>query len=410
MNIMYCRHCKSELALDLINLGSAPFSNSYLTYDQLEKPEINYPLHVQVCENCFLVQTRDYIKPSEVFTNLYQYFSSVSTSWVEHARLFAKQITKDLGLDSKSLVVEIASNDGYLLQHFNELGVPNFGIEPTESTATIAKKIGIETLEKFFTEELALDLKSDNKMADLIVGNNVYAHVPDINDFTAGMKQILKPNGVIVLEFPHLLSLMENTLFDTIYHEHFSYLSLTTVQQIFNEFGLRVWNVTKIPTHGGSLRIFGCHIESNWVESNNVASLMDEEFQARLFSPIAYLNFQKKSLAMRNNFLNFLITHQDQGKKVIAYGAAAKGNTLLNFAGIKSDLISYVVDGAESKQGMYLPGSHIPIYEPVRILKKDFDSIIILPWNLTKEISNYIKQNLKIDAKLYSVVPKIQLL
>jgi len=405
---MLCRHCDSILELDLIDLGSAPLSNGYLTKEQLSQGEINYPLRVKVCESCYLVQTLDFVTSTDVFTSNYHYFSSTSTTWVSHALNFTEQITKDLGLNSDSLVIEIASNDGYLLQHFNKLGIPNFGIEPTKSTAATAREKGVKTLEEFFSLELARNLASQGDYADLIIGNNVYAHVPDINDFTRGMKEVLKPNGTIVLEFPHLLQMMKENLFDTIYHEHFSYLSLNVVTNIFKAAGLKVWDVEKISTHGGSLRVYGCHLNSEITETNRVNDLVNEEIIAGLLNPKAYARFQDESIRIKNNLQKLLIAKYEEGKKIVGYGAAAKGNTLLNFAGVKKDLIAYVVDASIAKQGLYLPGSHIPVYSPTRLAERDFESILILPWNLSSEITKVIRQQYKIDTNIFTAVPAIK--
>jgi len=405
---MLCRHCDSILELDLIDLGSAPLSNGYLTKEQLSQGEINYPLRVKVCESCYLVQTLDFVTSTDVFTSNYHYFSSTSTTWVSHALNFTEQITKDLGLNSDSLVIEIASNDGYLLQHFNKLGIPNFGIEPTKSTTETAREKGVKTLEEFFSLELARNLASQGDYADLIIGNNVYAHVPDINDFTRGMKEVLKPNGTIVLEFPHLLQMMKENLFDTIYHEHFSYLSLNVVTNIFKAAGLKVWDVEKISTHGGSLRVYGCHLNSEITETNRVNDLVNEEIIAGLLNPKAYARFQDESIRIKNNLQKLLIAKYEEGKKIVAYGAAAKGNTLLNFAGVKKDLIAYVVDASIAKQGLYLPGSHIPVYSPTRLAERDFESILILPWNLSSEITKVIRQQYKIDTNIFTAVPAIK--
>ena len=405
---MLCRHCDSILELDLIDLGSAPLSNGYLTKEQLSQGEITYPLRVKVCESCYLVQTLDFVTSTDVFTSNYHYFSSTSTTWVSHALNFAEQITKDLELNSDSLVIEIASNDGYLLQHFNKLGIPNFGIEPTKSTAETAREKGVKTLEEFFSLELARNLTSQGDYADLIIGNNVYAHVPDINDFTRGMKEVLKPNGTIVLEFPHLLQMMKENLFDTIYHEHFSYLSLNVVTNIFKAAGLKVWDVEKISTHGGSLRVYGCHLNSEITETNRVNDLVNEEITAGLLNPKAYARFQDESIRIKNNLQKLLIAKYEEGKKIVAYGAAAKGNTLLNFAGVKKDLIAYVVDASIAKQGLYLPGSHIPVYSPTKLAERDFESILILPWNLSSEITKVIRQQYKIDTNIFTAVPTIK--
>jgi SAM-dependent methyltransferase len=286
--------------------------------------------------------------------------------------------------------------------------VPNFGIEPTKSTAEVAREIGVKTLEEFFSQELARKLSSQGDYADLIIGNNVYAHVPDINDFTLGMKELLKPNGTIVLEFPHLLNMIKENLFDTIYHEHFSYLSLHVVNKIFKAAGLRVWDVEKISTHGGSLRVYGCHFNSKKMKTGRVDDIVSEEIDAGLLNPKTYNKFEGESIKIKNNLQKLLISKHEKGQKIIAYGAAAKGNTLLNFAGVKKDLIAYVVDASIAKQGLYLPGSHIPIYAPAKLVERDFESILILPWNLHSEITTIIRKQYKINTSLFTAVPTIK--
>jgi len=383
---MKCRHCGEKLNHKFIDLGTAPPSNAYLREEDLNKPELYFPLKVQVCDSCWLVQTEDYARADELFRPDYAYFSSTSTTWLDHAARYSGMICDKLQLGSENFVIEIASNDGYLLKNFVARSIPCLGIEPTDSTAAAAEKIGIPVLREFFGTALAQTLSHEGQQADLIIGNNVYAHVPDINDFTAGMKATLKPGGTITLEFPHLMRLIEHTQFDTIYHEHYSYLSLYTVNCIFKAMGLRIFDVEELPTHGGSLRIYGCHIEDKRSQENHVANVLAEEERRGLQTLTTYQTFQQQAANVKDELLLFLIEQKRQGKRVAAYGAAAKGNTLLNYAGIKSDLIPYVCDAASSKQGKFLPGSRIPILSPAVLSKKRPDLILILPWNIADEI------------------------
>ncbi|MEM0952917.1 MAG: class I SAM-dependent methyltransferase [Pseudomonadota bacterium] len=389
-----CRHCGAPLVRPFADLGFAPPSNAYLSAEDLKRPETTYPLRTYVCTTCWLVQTEDYADSGEIFNEDYAYFSSISTGWLKHAAEYCQMITQRLRLDSGSHVIEVASNDGYLLKNFTSAGVPCLGIEPTASTAQAARALGIEVLEEFFSFELACNLKQAGKSADLIVGNNVYAHVPDINDFTAGLAAALKPEGVITLEFPHLLQLLEFGQFDTIYHEHFSYLSLVTVQRIFRRAGLRIFDVEELTTHGGSLRIYGCMEDSSHVSSPAVDAILDRERSAGLEREVTYRSFQERTERTKARFLEFLLSAKGRGETVAAYGAAAKGNTLLNYAGIRPDLISVAYDAAPSKQGKYLPGSHIPVLSPEKIPQDKPDWLLILPWNIADEIirqHNYVR-------------------
>jgi SAM-dependent methyltransferase len=339
-----------------------------------------------VCDQCWLVQTEDFADKEEFFNENYAYFSSTSSSWLAHAEHYAITMIKDLALDSQSHVIEVASNDGYLLKNFVAAGIPCLGIEPTASTADAAEKLGIPVLREFFGEALGKRLAADGKQADLIVGNNVYAHVPDINDFTKGLKAALKSGGTITLEFPHLMQLIEHTQFDTVYHEHFSYLSLHTVNRIFASCNLRIWNVEELPTHGGSLRIYGCHVDDVRETRPPVIHLLQEETDRGLQRLKTYQDFQHRAEKIKDDLLNFLIDQKRNGKKVAAYGAAAKGNTLLNYAGVKPDLVPFVCDAAESKQGKFMPGSHIPILEPTALAHYQPDYVLILPWNIAAEV------------------------
>jgi SAM-dependent methyltransferase len=404
---MKCRHCFSELTHIFLDLGFAPPSNAYLRRDDLTKPEKYYPLKVMVCDQCWLVQTEDYAQADELFDSEYAYFSSTSTGWLEHAKCYAEKMTLELGLNDKSLVIEVASNDGYLLKNFLEKKIPCLGIEPTANTAKAAEALGIPVLQEFFGEDLGRRLTQEGRQADLIAGNNVYAHVPDINDFTRGLKAALKPGGTITLEFPHLMRLIELNQFDTIYHEHFSYLSLHTVSQIFKGAGLRVWNVEELPTHGGSLRVYGCHQSDDRQTLPAVEKTLDEETRRGLQDLSIYEKFQNNADAIKNSFLEFLITQKKLGKKVAAYGAAAKGNTLLNYAGVKPDLLIFVCDAAAAKQNKFMPGSHIPILKPEALFEEQVDYVVILPWNIAEEVK---KQNSRLSdagVKFVTAVPSL---
>ena len=407
---MNCRFCGKPLTHEFLDLGCAPPSNAYLTADDLNRPEVCYPLRLKVCAHCWLVQTEDYAGAEEMFSADYAYFSSTSSSWLAHARNYCLLITQRLRLNSGSFVVEIASNDGYLLRNFVEVGIPCLGIEPTTGTAEAAEKIGIPVLRRFFGEALARELSSEGKQADLIIGNNVYAHVPDINDFTRGMKTLLKPGGTITLEFPHLMGLIEQTQFDTVYHEHFSYLSLYTVYHIFKKAGLRVFNVEELPTHGGSLRVYGCHREDGREDAGAVASLLREERDFGLQNIELYQSFQSRADRVKNNFLAFLLKQKAEGKTVAAYGAAAKGNTLLNYAGVKPDLLPYVVDRSPGKLGKFLPGSRIPIVSEERLQKERPNFIVILPWNIKEEITKQLAYVRDWGGRIVTAVPKLEVL
>ncbi len=408
---MNCRFCKNELKHVFIDLGEAPPSNSYLTALQLREPEKFYPLKVFVCSNCFLVQVDEYKKASEIFDNEYAYFSSYSTSWLVHAKAYTQEMINRFGFDKNSLVIEIASNDGYLLQYFKEKGVPVLGIEPTESTAKVAREKGIESITEFFGEKFAKKLVAENRKADLLLGNNVLAHVPDINDFVEGLKIALKDTGVITMEFPHLVKLIENSQFDTIYHEHFSYLSFTTVKKIFNAHGLELFDVEEIPTHGGSLRIFAKHKNNTLKQiEKNVELLLDKEHHLGIDSLTYYSGFEQKATEIKSDFIDFLNECKKQGKKVAAYGAAAKGNTLLNYCGIKDNLISFVVDASPYKQGKYLPGSHIPIVKEDKIKEQKPDFVIIFPWNIEKEITAQLSYINDWGGKFVKAIPQFQII
>ena len=393
---MKCRHCGAPLTHTFLDLGFAPPSNAYLTEADLSKPEKYYPLKVKVCDQCWLVQTEDYAQADELFCSEYSYFSSTSSGWLTHAKGYAKKMTADLGLNAQSLVIEVASNDGYLLKNFLAAGIPCLGIEPTDSTAAAAEHLGIPVMREFFGEALGKELTAQGQQADLIAGNNVYAHVPDINDFTRGLKVALKPGGTITLEFPHLMSLVEQAQFDTVYHEHFSYLSLQTVSRIFSLAGLRIWNVEELPTHGGSLRVYGCHQDDPRSTQTTVSDVLQEEIHHGLQDLNTYLSFQPRANKIKDDLLSFLIEQKRLGKKVAAYGAAAKGNALLNYAGVKTDLVEFVCDAALAKQGKFMPGSHIPLLHPSEMLNRQFDCVLILPWNIALEVS---QQNAALKTK-----------
>lgn len=387
---MKCRHCQTELIHTFIDLGFAPPSNAYLTVEQLIQPEVYFPLKVKVCEQCWLVQTEDYAQADELFNADYAYFSSTSSSWLTHAKRYSESIIERLNLGSQSYVIEVASNDGYLLKNFVAAGIPCLGIEPTAGTADAAEQLGIPVLREFFGETLAKQIADTKQQADLIIGNNVFAHVPDINDFTLGLKAALKPAGTITLEFPHLMQLIQQVQFDTIYHEHFSYLSLFTVSEIFAASGLRIWDVETLPTHGGSLRIYGCHAQDSRKNSDAVNNMLSLERQNELQTLATYQQFQQRADKAKNDLLAFLLEQKRLGKSVVAYGAAAKGNTLLNYAGVKPDLLPVICDAALSKQGKFMPGSHIPILAPEILLKRSPDYVLILPWNIKTEVKDQL--------------------
>lgn len=407
---MNCRHCDQPLKIVFLDLGFAPPSNAYLNASGLNKPESYYPLKLFVCEHCWLVQTEDYAQADELFSHDYAYFSSVSQSWLVHAAHYSDMITKRLHLNQNSLVIEVASNDGYLLKNFVAAGIPCLGVEPTASTAEAAEKLGIPILREFFGQSLAHRLVAEGKQADLILGNNVYAHVPDINDFTSGLKTSLKPGGTVTLEFPHLMRLLEFCQFDTVYHEHFSYLSLFSVSRIFARAGLRVYDVEELPTHGGSLRVYGCHAADTQAISPSVEAMLAEENHRGMHSLEIYQAFQSRANRVKDDLLLFLIEQKRAGRKVAGYGAAAKGCTLLNYAGIKTDLLSYVCDAAPSKQGKYLPGTHIPILHPDVIRERKPDIVLILPWNIRQEVMQQMAYVRDWGGSFAVAVPSIDVL
>ena len=405
---MKCRHCDHNLRNVFLDLDTAPPSNAYLSKDELSQPETYFPLKLYVCEKCWLVQTEDFTRADDLFRADYAYFSSTSKSWLEHAKNYCNMIARRLGLGKNSHVIELASNDGYLLRNFVATGVPCLGIEPTAGTAQAARKLGIPVLEEFFGEKVGVALMGGGKGADLVIGNNVYAHVPDINDFTKGIKSVLNPGGTVTLEFPHLMELIAHNQFDTVYHEHYSYLSLQTVSRIFESAGLRIFDVEQLTTHGGSLRVYGCHWDDARPVEESVADMQAKESKAALSDLATYLAFQKKADRVKDDFLAFLIEQKRKGRKVAAYGAAAKGCTLLNYAGVKPDLLPYVCDAAPSKQGKFMPGSHIPIFHPDEIMKNKPDVIIILPWNIAPEVKKQLAEAKKWNAHFVTAVPSLR--
>ena len=407
---MKCRHCSSKLKLPLVDLGSAPPSNAYLSEESLQAPEKWFPLRVLVCEDCFLVQTEDFAQANELFDADYAYFSGFSKSWLEHSELYVKDMVERFKLNEQSHVVEVASNDGYLLQYVKATNIPCTGIEPTTSTARTARNKGIDTVEEFFGVKLAEELASKGKQADLMVANNVLAHVPDINDFVSGFAVLLKAEGVATFEFPHLVKLMSENQFDTIYHEHFSYLSLTSVKHIFEQNGLNVFDVEELSTHGGSLRVYAERIDTGKkVASESVATLLEYEIKQGIINNDNYSDFQRKADEVKNDFLSFLLEAKQQGKVVAAYGAAAKGNTLMNYAGVRPDLISFVVDLNPAKQGKFMPGSRIPIVEERQLKRIKPDYVVILPWNLKSEVTQQLSYIREWDGKFVTAVPKLEI-
>ena len=407
---MKCRHCKTELELEFLNLGNAPPSNAYLNKEDLRKPEITYPLRILTCTNCWLVQTEDYTDADELFNDDYAYFSSTSKSWLKHASDYCTMITNRLGLSNNSFVVEIASNDGYLLKNFVSSGIPCLGIEPTKSTAAAASAIGIPVRHEFFGKNMGLNMANAGEQADLVLGNNVFAHVPDINDFTEGVAALLKPNGVVTFEFPHLLQLIKQNQFDTIYHEHFSYLSLCSVSSIFKAAGLRVFDVEELKTHGGSLRIYGCRGDASHKETSLVQNILTNELQAGMQDEKTYSAFQKKADKVKDGLISFLLEAKAEGKTVAGYGAAAKGNTLMNYAGIRPDLIPFICDAAESKIGQYMPASHIPILPPSVLDENTPDYLVILPWNIAEEVMKQNAHLVEKGTKFVIAVPELKII
>jgi SAM-dependent methyltransferase len=408
---MKCRHCGADLQLPFIDLGSAPPSNAYLTESSLHLPEKWYPLKVLVCTHCWLVQTEDYVATEKLFDADYAYFSSFSDSWLQHAESYVTDMVERFGLGENSFVVEVAANDGYLLQYVKKRGIPCLGIEPTAATARAARAKNIEIIEDFFGVRLAKHFASQGKKADLMVANNVLAHVPDINDFLSGFSTLLNNEGIATFEFPHLMKLVSENQFDTIYHEHFSYLSLTAVLNVFKSNGLAVFDVEELPTHGGSLRVFAQRSDTGRLPvSERVDGVVAAEMKVGLYTTEYYENFQANADRIKNNFLSFLIEAATNGKTVAAYGAAAKGNTLMNYAGIRPDLIKYVVDRNPAKQHKYMPGSRILIVTESYLQKDKPDYIVLLPWNLRNEITKQITYTRSWGARFVTVVPHLEII
>jgi SAM-dependent methyltransferase len=408
---MKCRHCGTKLTLPFLDLGSAPPSNSYLTGTALHAPEKWYPLRVMVCTECWLVQTEDFADHEELFSADYAYFSSFSDSWLRHARSYVEAMVERFALGAGAHVVEVAANDGYLLQYVRERGIPCLGVEPTASTAAVARSKGIEIVESFFGRRLASELRAADKAADLIVANNVLAHVPDINDFVGGFSILLRENGVATFEFPHLLRLVEGVQFDTVYHEHFSYLSLLAVARIFERNGLRACDVEELETHGGSLRVFAQRADTGALPvAARVGEMLARERAAGMTAASYYQDFQPRAEKIKDDLLRFLIDAKRAGKTVAAYGAAAKGNTLLNFAGVRPDLIAFVVDRNPAKQGKFMPGSHIAILPPSAIQEKEPDFVLILPWNIAEEVLAQQGQVGERGGRFVTAIPSLRVL
>lgn len=406
---MKCRFCKKENDEILIDLGFSPPSNSYITKKDLSKPEIYFPLNLFKCKSCNLVQTFDIASEKLFFSKNYAYLSSTSKIWLNHCKSYVDQVIEEFSLTKKDLVIEIASNDGYLLKNFKKYKIPAIGIEPTLSTAKIAKSIGIKTITEFFTYKLAKKLVEKDIKANLVIANNVLAHVPDINDFVRGIKKILSPKGITTIEFPHLLNLIKNNQFDTIYHEHFSYLSLDVVNQIFKKNKLKVFKAEKISTHGGSLRVYICHSQLKQIVDKSVNFILKEENKFKINNKETYKLFNNNIMEIKQSFIDFLIKAKKNNKKVIGYGAAAKANTILNFFGIKNDMVDFIFDNSKYKYNKYMPGSHIPIKKPSNITKYDFDYVIIFPWNIKEEIIEFFKkQNFEKNFKFVSLIPEFK--
>ncbi|MEA2235608.1 MAG: hypothetical protein QOC81_332 [Thermoanaerobaculia bacterium] len=403
-----CRFCDEPLVHIFADLGMSPLSNAYVRANQLDRMEPFYPLTVYVCERCFLVQLPAVQTPENIFSD-YAYFSSYSESWLDHARRYCEAMIVRLGLSRESQVIEIASNDGYLLQYFRQAQIPVLGIEPAANVADVAREKGIDTLVRFFGQNTASELAAEGRKADLLLGNNVLAHVPDINDFVQGLQTALKPGGTVTMEFPHLMRLMIGNQFDTIYHEHFSYLSLLTARQIFSAHGLEIVDVDELPTHGGSLRIYAMH-KGEAPASPAVADLERREREFGLDRLATYTTFGDRVSQLKRTILKFLIGAREEGKHVVGYGAPAKGNTLLNYCGIRADLVEYTVDRSPHKQGLFLPGTHIPIHDPERITETRPDYVLILPWNLRDEIVRQMAHIREWGGRFAVLIPEVEVL
>jgi len=407
---MKCRFCATPLHDVFLDLGSAPPSNAFLSAENLNSPETWFPLRLYTCVECHLVQVDEVQEHEALFSSDYVYFSSYSRTWLAHAERYVAYAVDRLRLGADSLVMEVASNDGYLLQYVGACGIPCIGIEPTASTATEARKRGVETLEQFFGLGFALEFAATRRKVDLVVANNVLAHVPDINDFVSGLGAVLAPEGAITIEFPHLLQMVSQRQFDTVYHEHFSYLSFHTAQRILASHGLRIWDVEELPTHGGSLRLWACHVHAAHPETPAVAALLNREIANGMLDMRYYQGFQQSADGIKNDFLAFLLECKRKGKHVAGYGAAAKGNTLLNYAGVRPDLLPYVVDASPHKRDRYLPGSRVPVVaeQQVRELRPDF--VVILPWNLREEITRQLAYIREWGGSFVTAVPQLEVI
>ncbi|MCP5005007.1 MAG: class I SAM-dependent methyltransferase [Planctomycetes bacterium] len=404
-----CRFCDNQLKYTFVDLGISPLANSYLKVEQLQLMEPHFPLCVYVCEKCYLVQLPEFESPADIFGD-YAYFSSYSESWLKHAKDYTELMNERFNFNSNSQVVEIASNDGYLLQYFKERDIPVLGIEPARNVAKVAQDAGIPTVVKFFGTQTAKELVSEGKRADLLLGNNVLAHVPDLNDLVSGMKYLLKPQGIITMEFPHLLRLMEENQFDTIYHEHFSYFSFITVEKVFREHGLTLFDVDLLPTHGGSLRIYARHIDNESIDvSKNVFELRNREEKDGYLHLEHYLSFGERVNETKRKILEFFVEAKRNVKSIAGYGAPAKGNTLLNFCGIRTDFIDYTVDRSPHKQGLFLPGTRIPIFGPDKITETKPDYLVILPWNIKDEIMEQMAHIRDWGGKFVVLIPEVKI-
>ena len=407
---MNCRNCSSKLLEKFIDLGEAPPSNAYRVSEDLDKDETYYPLRTYFCKKCFLVQTEDFVLENNLFDSEYAYLSSTSNSWLNHSRNFFLDATDKLNLSKESFVVEIASNDGYLLNNFVNEGIPCLGIEPTASTASIAREKGITIEESFFSEDLSKEIIKKYELADMVCGFNVYAHVPDILDFTKGLEKIIKPNGVVVLEFPHLVNMIKFKQYDTIYHEHFSYLSLNVVSSIFDKCNLKIDDLEFFPTHGGSARVWGSKKSSKFITKDIVKEQLEKEIDFGICKVETFKNGQPEIEKIKDDLIQFLVKAKDEGKKVVGYGAAAKGNTILNFAGINDEYIDYIVDMSELKIGKFTPGSNIEIKHPDILSRDKIDYILILPWNLSSEIISFCKKVCDEKTKYVVYSPELKII
>ena len=407
---LLCRNCKSNLSEPFLDLGNQPLSNAYLTQEMLLAPEVTYPLRLRFCENCYLIQSEKIIKPEQIFTEDYAYFSSTSSSWMNHAKKFVEKSIVENWITKDSFVIEIASNDGYLLKNFVDKDIKCLGVEPTKSTATAARRKGVKTIEEFFNLDLAKKITSHQGKADLVIANNVYAHVPDILDFTAGLHELISPQGIIAIEFPDAQNLFKKMQFDTVYHEHYSYLTLSFVCKIMDKVGLRIFDFEEIATHGGSLRVLACQHEAKYDQSPKIRLKLTDETHAGLRSTNSFIGFQERVNKVKNDLVSFLINAKSAHKTVIGFGAAAKANTLLNFAGIKKDLITCIADNAPSKQGKFMPGSCVPIVAPTEIYQKKVDFLLVFPWNIYSEINEEILLNFSEKPQTLVAIPELTFL